>query len=468
MISTISECPVDNDCIDDLCIAQPQTTCGGVEYGTDIRSIIANFTLPLMTQRVTLIWWVNDNGRLFINNHEIVPTTQNICAVYNSNTKSYTQVHDDWSGEISIPVPLDYINLGGVNVVNITVCSCGDGVWTNLNVVYEVLPEGFSAAQAAEIINVPRGVTTLRLSSKESFVYVDQVLNRTLAVSVKDCSGEDMLTIASRIGGYERPDYKTADCDTGSRADCRLYNPYGVSTVAIVTTEEGLDLSNTKDMNCSIAEINAIKSACPNCTSALYVGQTNYTSLSAALSTMNASSPSTMQSLGLIAHSALVNNYPSCNIADIMNDKINMSKLALYNYTKPSIILDFGLKEGNNTYNNCTWNNASITEAYSDLYGLWIPMLAGSGTVGLSQYCYTDPCPKNDNYGLFTARAAEKPYTGAWFREGCGRYYYNAEGLSLTTFSLTDSNYSLCDPSRMLAVLQSAECAIGKKTLKTR
>ncbi|MEM3369973.1 MAG: hypothetical protein QXE90_03965, partial [Candidatus Micrarchaeia archaeon] len=105
--------------------------------------------------------------------------------------------------------------------------------------------------------------------------------------------------------------------------------------------------------------------------------------------------------------------------------------------------------------------------AYQDFYGIWIPILAGSGVLGTAQYCLTDPCPSFDFYGLLTSGKTNKPWTDAWFREGCGRYYYAAEGLSFTTFSMKETNYSMCDPSKMLALLQTAQCAVGKYTLKS-
>ena len=54
-----------------------------------------------------------------------------------------------------------------------------------------------------------------------------------------------------------------------------------------------------------------------------------------------------------------------------------------------------------------------------------------------------------------------------WFKEGCGNYYYKAEGLSPLTFSATETNYSMCDPSKMFAVLQQMKCLTEEAGVKT-
>jgi hypothetical protein len=147
-----------------------------------------------------------------------------------------------------------------------------------------------------------------------------------------------------------------------------------------------------------------------------------------------------------------------CSIDNIINEKIDLAKLALYNYTKPSIILKMGAKEGPGVNNTCNWTNDTIKAAYEEFYDRWIPIMAGAGIIGAAQYCYSDPCPDYGYYGLYSERQKEKDWTTAWFKEGCGRYYYEAEGLTPLTFSTYETNYSMCDPSRMFALIQQMKC----------
>ncbi|VVB73963.1 Uncharacterised protein [uncultured archaeon] len=450
------DCAPGQLCLGGLCSVPFGSTCGGLSYGSDVRFANGTFTVPLSTQRVTLVYEFNDNGKASINGYGIAPLTRTRCVVSDMYT-SATAV-----------VPIAYLNLGGPNTVNITTCSCYGNIGAKLTLVYEYLPAFLLAGTDVPISLPPFGSKQVTLTNKEDFVYVDKKLLKSMTVSVKDCDGTDVSSIAERIGQYERSDYKTSACDTGDQADCADYNPYGPATVAILTTEEGLDLTNATERACALAQLGVIQSACPQCTSALYVGDMNISDTRSLLSGINDSDPALLNGTRMIARSALLNDYPTCSIDDVMNDLINSSKQTLYTYEKPTVLLDFGIKASNSTAGNCTWTNESIISAYTDLFGIWIPLLAGSGVVGISQHCYTDPCPQNDNYGLLTDVGADKAYTPSWFQEGCGRYYYNAEGLSLTTFSMADTNYSLCDPSRILAVLQSAECGIGKKTLKSK
>jgi hypothetical protein len=198
------------------------------------------------------------------------------------------------------------------------------------------------------------------------------------------------------------------------------------------------------------------------------VGKLGKDEISATLNHINESNEYVFNNIDIIARNMLLNEYPGCDIEPIMKETINISKMLLYDFKKTTLLLDFGLKPENDSTGTCTWTEDAIKTAYSDFYGLWIPILAGSGTVGASQYCLSDPCPHNDNYGLLDTYSNEKPYTSSWFKEGCGRYYYYAEGLSLTTFSMYDTNYSMCDPSKMMAMLQSLQCDIGKQTLKNK
>ena len=431
----------------------PAGSCG-TDFGNNAKYVSVTANLPLTTQRAKIIYQFNDNGVIAFNGVQLINTQATNCKV---------QIGQDFfTAPDVIEVPQGLIQPGN-NEIGLTFCNCTGGAGVKITLIYDYL-SGAGTTQGQQILVPAGGSRTITPPSKGEYTYLDKDLLKTATIAVKDCSGSDIGYIASRIGGYERSDYKTRACDTGNKSECRSYNIYGPATIGILTTEDGLRLDDAADMNCASDQLINLKSNCPNCTSALLIGKTDVNKLASALSQLEAKG--TVNKIDLIAHTALANDYGSCNIADIMNEKINLSKFALYNYQKPSVLLDFGIKPGNNTAKTCEWTDASISEAYNDFFGLWIPILAGNGVIGASQYCYKDACPKLDYYGLVDRFSRDKKYTDAWFKEGCGKYYYNAEGLSLLTFSPYETNYSLCDPSRVLALLQQMECGIGKQTLK--
>lgn len=156
--------------------------------------------------------------------------------------------------------------------------------------------------------------------------------------------------------------------------------------------------------------------------------------------------------INLIAHSMRLDENAQCSFDDVMQNVINLSKIGLYEASAPSIILDAGAKaEG-------CWTNATIKRAYDDFFDLWIPQLADAGVIGVAQYCLKDPCPKRDYYGLYTAWMGKKNWTDAWLLEGCGNYYYRAEGLTPLTFPMAETEIALCNPGKMMALLQQLRC----------
>jgi hypothetical protein len=279
------------------------------------------------------------------------------------------------------------------------------------------------------------------------------------SLRVKNCEGQDVSEMAGSINGYARLDYAppgNVACDAGGQTGCEKYNPYGPATVAIMTTEEGLDFSKSNDLQCAKDQAVSIKSNCPRCTSAINVGEGDSSVVKRLLD-----DPSTNGSTDLIARTEYLNNMPNCSFEEIMESIVNQSKFGLYKYQKPSVILDFGLRNGNNTAGTCSWTSDMIAKAYDDLFLLWTPQLAGAGIIGLSQTCYSDPCPGDNYYGFYTENGNAKNYTDAWFKKGCGGYYYNSEGLTLTTFGMTDSQYVACDPSKIFAMLQGFMCMLN-------
>ena len=452
-------CPAFNQCIGGQCVSYARTSCDYMQYGTEDTQYNFSFKLPASTFKAYITYSFNDNGKVILNNQTIVPTTKNNC-----NYKGV--LVDSWSVPDTAKLPLSLVKLGSEeNQLSITTCSCSGDKGFDITLSYQYVdPTGIT--QEGKVVVGPNSQSTINVPfASQEFAYVDEKSMNALPVTIKPCSGYDLSSIALSIGKYERLDYSSIECDSGKIEECKDYNPYGPATVTFVSSEAGLDLTDSEELSCALSQIKTIKTYCPNCTTVLNVGELNITQLNAIL--LEANRTNITSRIDVIGYDVFINDYPTCDFAEIMNSIVNSSKLALYNYSKPSILMRFGFKGGDSVYAACNWTEESIVNAYTDFYGLWIPILAGSGVLGTAQYCLTDPCPSLDFYGLLTEGKTNKAYTDAWFKEGCGRYYYNAEGLSFTTFSMKETNYSMCDPSRMLALLQTAQCAVGKYTLKS-
>jgi hypothetical protein len=259
------------------------------------------------------------------------------------------------------------------------------------------------------------------------------------------------------VGRHELLEYSLPICEYGGIEDCTPYNPFGIATTAIITTESNLNLSNASQRQCAFDQVAAITENCPTCAAALYVGSANASKIASIFS--QASITSTKSVPNLVAMSAILNDYSTCDIYSIFEEKKNTSKYILYNlsstYNKSiaSLILDFGVNKS-----GC-WTNDTINSAISVLYDEIIPQIAGSGIIGLAASCLKDPCPTGD-YGFLDMSGKDKNLSREWFVEGCGKYYYSAEGLTLTTFSSQDRASSMCDPSRMFMMLQQMRCLL--------
>lgn len=509
-----------------LAKTQVEVLCG--EGATNATRIDINFTLPTYTIASTLTSRFNDYGKVNLNNHLISSLT----------TGCYATKPDALTSAGTIDVPVGYFNLAsGNNELSALVCNCGGKREINLTLMYEYVPSGW---QLNNKFTIPAGGSvTLPSLSPGPHIFLDSTIPRAFKVRVKECEGSDIALIANRIGEYEKIDYApplNTACDAGQQEDCKKYNPYGPATIAIVTTEQGINMSNASEFACAVDQLVYIKSGCPNCTAAFYIGKTNLSELNKTLNAINQSGK--LSVLDLIAQSAFFNDYTGdvcrercaaqaqtdisncdatrstciadcsgtgteaeveecktgcnsrhatcidqavlanstcnegcdvCSLENVLNEKVALSKFALYNYQKPSILLEFGAREGEAASGKCSWTNESIIQAYTDFYDWWIPILSGSGIIGAAQYCYQDQCslsPTRKDYGLYTLNGGEKAWTKAWFKEGCGNYYYKAEGLMPLTFSMKERNYSLCDPSRMFALLQQMRCALEREGVK--
>ena len=432
-------------------LSETAFACDG-NYGSNGDRIKLQLSLPANTIALSVTSAFNDNGQIYFNGYTVPGT---------AHTRCVDKVHV-LSSPSSAQVPTNYINQMGSTTNNVTIelCSCNSTDKGNLSVsfLYTYLNPQKLGNVTIGTIKPEESITLANLPLGQKAYFV-QDGKGAFNLQVKTCEGSDMNDMAGKIGSYERQDYAPPTntiCDSGGQTGCTKFNPYGPSTVAILTTEQGLNFSNPNDVQCAKDEVTSIKSTCQRCTSAINVGEANRSVVKTLLDDAKARG-----STDIVARTVLLNNMPNCTFSDLMDSIINDSKFSLYTYQKPSIILDFGLKSGSNKAGTCSWTNETIGKAYDDLFLLWTPQLAGAGIIGLSQTCYSDPCPLLNYYGFYTENGAAKDYTDAWFKKGCGGYYYNSEGLTMTTFGMTESQYVACDPSKVFAMLQGFLCTIN-------
>jgi hypothetical protein len=485
--------PTSNVCVS----TAPDPTCG--EFGLSAKITKVNFSLPRYVLSMQLTDTFNDAGLIYMNGNLLRKNFHTRC-------KAMSPGEDTWTTPETIDVPLNYLNFDASNEITLVTCNCNGNSGVTLDVLYDYVEK--TGCPGDESIPIGAGDSwtdpVIGNAVPDSVTYMDSMIPRAFHIAVKECDGSDIAAIARAIGRYERPEYATGKCDAGKMPGCEDYNPYGPATVAILTTEEGLDLNNPEELRCAGEQLATAKAECPNCFTSLYVGKTNLASIKTAFQNSFVQAYADSAS-----HSAYLNSYTgdvckeiceidalqvsigckgedaatclstivedkekcitdcsTCNIDNVLNEKIAMSKWLFYSQGKLSFLLDVGAKIGKDS-GICEWTDEQIVSAYTDFYDTWIPIMAGSGIIGAAQNCYQDPCIKFDQYGLYTESNDEKNWTKTWFKEGCGNYYYKAEGLSPLTFSATETNYSMCDPSKMFAVLQQMKCLTEESGVDT-
>jgi len=440
--------------------------CG--EYGTSAKQSSLSVTFPTYLTDLKISYSFKDNGMVFINGNLLVSDTSKKCAETTGGVFSSTR---------SVNVPLGYLNLAGSNNITFVMCGCSASMGVESSMRFGCVAEPdasnlpvcmttqkncntISRMPFFQIYTIPPGgeqnVST-GINSVGVYVFIHHTTPRAFVLYTKTCEGDDLIGIASSVGRHELLEYSLPICEYGGTEECTPYNPFGISTTAIITTESNLNLSNPNERQCAFDQVAAITENCPTCAAALYVGSANTSKIDSIFS--QAGITNTKSVPNLVAMSALLNDYGTCDIHAIFGEKSNASKHILYNissrYNKTiaSLILDFGVKEG-----GC-WTNETMGDAISVLYDEIVPQIAGSGIIGLAASCLKDPCLAGD-YGFLDSRGRDKNISREWFVEGCGKYYYNAEGLTLATFSSQDRASSLCDPSRMFMMMQQMRCLL--------
>lgn len=123
----------------------------------------------------------------------------------------------------------------------------------------------------------------------------------------------------------------------------------------------------------------------------------------------------------IIGFGFLANEYPSCNLNDIIGENFRFSRTILQNYSKPSIWLYAGASIGNNSYNNCSWDAGKVHDFYKNIFAI-TPSFPSAGVMGVSFYEATDgtgPFNCTDgaacDYGLFYTNGSQKhPEMNSW------------------------------------------------------
>jgi len=661
--------------------------CG--EYGTTSETVGYSFTLPKGSLvDAELIYSFNDNGIIWINGEKVVDARTRKCAESPGDYYSIPSVKD-----VRKNITME-LNENVVNNITVRICSCGGKNGTKITLTYKYFPTAPNCAGRPTWILTPGTKLSFTNLEDERKEFWNPEFEELFTSTIKACSGEDVSYIGNTVKEYMIDSEKPASrfvgdpCNTGSMTECRDYNPFGTVTPIIITSELGLDLANSSDMDCAAGQIVNIKSSCENCSAALLVNNVNMTVVNETLNRISFKRQNVKPDI--IAYQMLLDKSGMCSFDDIMNSMIKYGEFALYNYKINSLLLDIGAKETvadcikcrpkltgltydchlegslcvadrkifseadaekycsitladskslscptyfryNSTIKSCvpenpnqqlnpicptnyyynsssdtckvledkkqidpscsssyTWNattkrcekksgttistepptclehynynswlgkcvateevqatcidsfvlnpqidkcvpvlnvyprcptdyrfnpktdrceknrcspktgytnlvdcfikpdgtcnmkfkdpyspqlcekvnsqvnwtNETIRNAYDEFFDRWIMQLAAAGYIGAAQYCYKDPCVGNDYYGVYTEWEGKKAWSDAWFKSGCGRYYYNAEGLSLLTFDMNYTEVPLCNPGKYMAILQQLKCLV--------
>jgi len=275
------------------------------------------------------------------------------------------------------------------------------------------------------------------------------------------CRGSEAWQVAKKLNRYDDLLFKNPEFDI-----IPGFNEHGPGWPSIVTSEVAQN-----DVNCVCKQLINITGECPNCTTALAV---SYPAQGMGFISSAFLNPTCRNSTDVIALFIDGNNLAStipnlcdgscnCNFSKFWENLELFSKSVLYSYGKPTVILSFKMTEG---LTPC-FNGETIGRFYKDLYSNPATQLTGAGLFGISQTCLNEQnlngdcfinAPNPTGYGLMTdASSPIQPEFNSWFSP-CGAYYYNSQGLTMTTFSGVETNSTVCDSSRIMDLYNEYKC----------
>jgi len=194
---------------------------------------------------------------------------------------------------------------------------------------------------------------------------------------------------------------------------------------AMMTTEAGLNGSDDIQVGEVKAQIEAMQ-ACKKCIKVLAVTSNGHTALYSILGVPGNIDYAELAKVDAIGFGFRTNDYPHCDMDQIIYENINFSSYILQKYNKPTIWLYVGASEGNSSIGNestggCTWDAAKVSTFYKELMAHASEM-ANDGVLGMSLYEFVDrsgPIPCNGvqgcDFGMLNVSGGQKhPELNAW------------------------------------------------------
>ncbi len=300
--------------------------------------------------------------------------------------------------------------------------------------------------------------------------FSDSVTKDNMTINVTGiCDAAEVTKIARKLNRYDAAIFQRPEFEIFP-----AYNQHGPAWPSIVTSEVGLGAGQAP---CICAQLKNITAECPNCTAALAV---DYSDLGTAKQFVDsvfanpACNKADTKAIALFVDgNALAASlhvcpgaYPGCdcNYSKIWDDFAQFSKYVVYKYQKPTVVLSFKMTDMPGT----CYDAPSLTRMYKELYSSSLTHMSGAGIFGLSYTCLNEDTLNGDCFinrnptgmGLMTSYgppAVSRQQADGWF-QSCGRYYYNSEGITMTTYSANETNSTACDASRLMDLYQQYKC----------
>ncbi|VVC01442.1 Uncharacterised protein [uncultured archaeon] len=189
---------------------------------------------------------------------------------------------------------------------------------------------------------------------------------------------------------------------------------------ALLTTEINLDSSKPADVQAVREQIRALDE-CDGCLTVLAVRAGDESALQQILGSPPSYYSDLYDKVDVVGFGFLANDYPTCNLDEIIGQNYRFSRLILQNYSKPSIWLYAGISEGNNSNGICRFGPEQVHDFYKNIYAL-TPSFPSAGIIGVSFYEASDNSgPLNCTigagcqYGIFYANGSQKhPEINSW------------------------------------------------------
>ena len=243
-------------------------------------------------------------------------------------------------------------------------------------------------------------------------------------------------------GGEEIDPARTAD----------MAQAFNVSDAgpAIITTEAGWNGTDNDAVGKVKNQIEAMQT-CKKCIKVLAIKPGDYTALYNIMGVPGNIDYGMLAKVDAIGFGFRTNDYPHCDMDQIIYENINFSHYILQQYNKPTIWLYVGASEGNSSTGGCEWDAARVSKFYKELLAR-TGDLASAGVLGMSLYEFVDrsgPIPCNGiqgcDFGMLNVKGEQKhPELNTW-SDMCQEVNVNSPERKPLFFSRNGQGGALCD-----------------------